>query len=111
MRLVLFTFVLSIFAVPIVVSAFSQTETPRAIVSDDFTNKRPGSTKRTKGTRKARRTYRLASAPLTRLETDSAFDVLQVGVTIWRLQSAVGVHSNIDRFLEESSRYHSRRVA
>ena len=113
-RLLLFTFAISILATPIVVAAFSQKETPRAIVSDDFTNKRPPSNKRTKGPQKGRRTYRLTSEASTRLEANSGLNPLEVGVTIWKLQLPTGAQSRMDRFQEQSSANHfqwiSRRV-
>lgn len=84
---------------PVISPAFSQKETPRAIVSDDFTNKRPKSNNPTKRTQKHPRTYKLASVPMARAKANSSFETLQVGITIWKLQSASTAHSN-----RESSR-------
>jgi len=103
--------VLSIFAIPTFVSPTSQTGTPRSIVSDDFTSKRPPANNRTKGSQKRRRTYRLASTALTRLESNSGLDALQVGVTIWRLQLATGAESEISEFIKGSSGNHSRWIS
>jgi hypothetical protein len=66
------------------ISATLQKETPRAIISDDFTNKRPRSRRRAKATEKGPRTYRLASKPLTKSAAE--FETLQLGLTIWKLQ-------------------------
>jgi hypothetical protein len=101
-RILFGIFVVSILAIQLVDSAVPQKE--RSIVSDDFTKKRPKSNKRTNSTRKGPRIYRLASTPLTNPTAKSGFDKLQVGVTIWKLQRASAVHSNIGQSLREDSR-------
>jgi hypothetical protein len=94
--------VVLILSIQLVDSATSQKE--RSIVSDDFTNKRPKSKKRTNSKRKRPRTYRLASTTLTNPTAKSSFDKLQVGVTIWKLQRSGTVHSSIGQPLREDSR-------
>ena len=59
------------------VPAQDEKEDDRAIVADDFLDKRPGKRKRQKGT-----TYRRTTAAVKR----SARTKLQVGVTIWRFE-------------------------
>jgi Domain of unknown function (DUF4384) len=66
-----------------------QKETPRAIISDDFTKARPQAKKRRNSaghSRKSSRAYHLASTPLDRF----GLDTLQLGVTLWKLQRVVG---------------------
>lgn len=67
-------------------------DTPRKIVSDDFTKSRKqgvarGSTARSRVNAKARRTYRLASNTSGPSGLPSA-NFAQLGITIWRLRSA-----------------------
>lgn len=65
--------------------ANSQKETPRSIISDDFTKHRPRP--RTRAKSKPRRsTYRLVSKPIARPFDKFGDDPLQFGVTIWKLQ-------------------------
>lgn len=88
--------------------------TPRKIVSDDFTKNRqkpaptPSSSKEAQGQpsnttqpkpRPPRRTYRLASSPVTRPRpTTHAPVVAQLGITIWRLRP-VGANDTGARML------------
>jgi hypothetical protein len=101
-RILFGIFVLSILSVQLIVSTALQEE--RSIVSDDFTNNRPKSNKRNKSTRKGPRSYRLASTSLTNPTDRSRLDKLQVGITIWKLQRASAIHSNIGQSLKEDSR-------
>ncbi len=66
--------------------ASQEKPTPRAIISDDFTENRPKSLKkRTRNSRKRARTYRLATTSLIGTFADYS---LQAGVTLWRLEYA-----------------------
>jgi hypothetical protein len=71
-------------SIPLLAIAALQQEIPRSIKSDDFVNNRPKS--RAKGPSKKSRLYRLASAPRTRPTGESGSDMLQLGLTIWKLQ-------------------------
>lgn len=88
-------------------AANPQKETPRAIVSDDFTRERPKPKRRRTSAghpRKSSRAYHLASTPLEKFDVDT----LQVGVTLWKLQRTVA-YSSFDTRLPEL-RFISTRV-
>jgi hypothetical protein len=100
-RILFGIFVVSIISIQLVDSAAPQKE--RSIVSDDFTNKRPKSSKRTNSPKRPRM-YRLASTPLTNPTSKSGFGELQIGVTVWKLERAGAVPSSIGQSLKEDSR-------
>ena len=77
-----------------------QKQTPRAIISDDFTRARPKSGKRVKSTgdsRKPPRKYWPASSLSTKLFGHSNLDTLQLGLTLWKLEPIAQPtrHSNV----------------
>jgi hypothetical protein len=110
-RILFVVFVVSISAtIQLVVSATPQKETPRAIISDDFTKSRPRSNRGSKSTRKGSRTYRLASTPLTKPAAKSGFEILQVGVTIWKMQRVTASHSNVRQSMREDPREQSEFI-
>jgi hypothetical protein len=66
-----------------------QKETPRAIISDDFTKARPQAKKRRNSaghSRKSSRTYHPTSTPVARPAGGFGVDALQLGLTLWKLQ-------------------------
>jgi len=75
---------LQLIAPQLIALAGLQEDIPRSIKSDDFTKNRPRSKRR--GPPKSSRLYRLASTPRTRPAGESSSDILQVGLTIWKLQ-------------------------
>jgi len=82
---------LFLFVIQLPVLAGPQKETPRAIVSDDFTNARPQPKPRPNSAghvRKSSRTYHLASTATVRPARSFGIDPLQLGVTFWKLQRA-----------------------
>lgn len=82
-RVFLFMLLALAFVQPLA-SACPQKETPRAIISEDFTKNRPKSPrKRPRNSRKRVRTYRLAD---TALLGSLAEYSLQAGVTVWRME-------------------------
>src|SRR5919108_595624 len=80
----LFLIAISIVSIQLIALAGLQEEIPRSIKSDDFTKNRPRS--RGRKPPKSPRLYRLASTPRTTPAGESSSDILQVGLTIWKLQ-------------------------
>jgi hypothetical protein len=78
--------VISMVSIQLVVLAGLQEEIPRSIKSEDFTKNRPRSRAKGMGTPRSSRLYRLASTSRTRPAGESSSDILQVGLTIWKLQ-------------------------
>lgn len=79
--------VVAVLAVPLIALAGQQKEVPRSIVSDDFVNKRPRARSKAKGHPPRRsRVYSLASAAPASSLSEAHFEMLQLGLTIWRLQ-------------------------
>src|SRR5215467_13006147 len=79
--------VISMVSIQLISLAGSQEEIPRSIVSDDFVNTRPKSKARGTGnTPRSSRLYRLASTSRTRPVGESGSHILQLGLTIWKLQ-------------------------
>jgi hypothetical protein len=98
-QLMVFSFLIILLGIPSATLDGSP-QGARTIVSDDFTNNRQGSASadsRTKGSKgpsststptrpKPRRTYRLASQPVTKGRPSSAAADPKLGITIWRLR-------------------------
>jgi hypothetical protein len=82
----LFLIVISMVSIQLIALAGLQEEIPRSIKSDDFTKNRPRSRAKGTGAPRSPRLYRLASTPRTRPAGESSSDILQVGLTIWKLQ-------------------------
>ena len=96
--------VISMVSIQLIALAGWQEEIPRSIKSDDFTKNRP----RSKGRKppKNPRIYRLASAPRTRPAGESDSDILQVGVTIWKLQPQSRQLERISKRVEADTKFH-----
>lgn len=121
----LFFVVVMVVATQPAVTATPPQGTPRKIVSDDFTKNRQEAvptTSNSKGAqgqasngiqskpRPPRRTYRLASSPVTRTRpTTKVATVAQLGITIWRLRP-VGANDSGARMLVREKRKSSEWV-
>jgi hypothetical protein len=76
--------VIAVVSIQLIAPGGPQKEIPRSITSDDFIEHRPRS--KTKGDPTKARLYRLASKPRISPPDESYSGILQLGLTIWKLQ-------------------------